>query len=50
MAGFKSIGQVVDAELEGKVRNYIWRKTPSQTTITGRWFDTSVTKLTVISF
>ena len=42
MAGFKSIGQVVDAELEGKVRNYIWRKTPSQTTITGLWFDTSM--------
>ena len=42
MAGFKSIGEVVNAELDGKVRNYIWRKTPSQTTITGLWFDTSM--------
>jgi len=42
MAGFKTIGEVVNAELDGKVRNYIWRKTPSQTTITGLWFDTSM--------
>ena len=42
MSGFKSIGQVVDAELNGSTRNYIWRKTPSQTTITGLWVDTSV--------
>lgn len=42
MSGFKSIGQVVDAELNGSTRNYIWRKTPSQTTITGLWFDTSM--------
>ena len=42
MAGFKTIGEVVDAEISGKVRNYIWRKTPSQTTITGLWFDTSM--------
>jgi len=42
MAGFKSIGEVIDTELEGNVRNYIWRKTPSQTTITGLWFDTSM--------
>lgn len=39
---FKSIGEVCDAELNGKVRNYIWRKTPSQTTITGLWFDLSM--------
>lgn len=40
--GFKTIGEVVDAELNGKVRNYIWRKTPSQTTVAGLWFDTSM--------
>lgn len=42
MAGFKTIGEVVDAEINGNVRNYVWRKTPSQTTITGLWFDTSM--------
>lgn len=42
MSGFKSIGQVVDAELNGKVRNYIWRKTPSQATTSGLWFDLSM--------
>lgn len=39
---FKTIGEVVDAELDGKVRNYIWRKTPSQVTVNGLWFDTSM--------
>lgn len=42
MAGLKTIGEVVDAEMSGKVRNYIWRKTPSQTTTSGLWFDTSM--------
>lgn len=42
MAGFKTIREVVDAEINGNVRNYIWRKTPSQTTIAGLWFDTSM--------
>jgi len=42
MAGFKTIGEVIDAELSGKVRNYVWRKTPSQTTTSGLWFDTSM--------
>lgn len=42
MVGFKTIGEVVDAELNGKVRNYIWRKTPSQATTTGLWFDMSM--------
>jgi len=42
MAGLKTIGEVVDAELSGKVRNYIWRKTPSQTTTIGIWFDLSM--------
>lgn len=39
---FKSIGEVVDAELNGKVRDYIWRKTPSQATTSGIWFDLSM--------
>lgn len=42
MAGFKTIGEVVDAELGGKVRDYIWRKTPSQATTIGLWFDMSM--------
>lgn len=33
---------VVDAELDGKVRQYSWRKTPSQTTTAGLWFDLSM--------
>jgi len=42
MSGFRTIGEVVDAELSGKVRDYIWRKTPSQATTTGVWFDLSM--------
>lgn len=30
---------LVDCELEGRVRRYSWRKTPSQTTTAGIWFD-----------
>lgn len=33
---------VVDSELEGRVRRYGWRKTPSQTTLIGLWFDLSM--------
>ena len=33
---------VVDSELEGRVRRYGWRKTPSQTTLVGLWFDLSM--------
>lgn len=40
--GFNSIGEVINVELEGKSRNYIWRKTPSQTTTIGIWFDLSM--------
>lgn len=36
------IREVVDSELEGRSRDYIWRKTPSQTTVSGIWFDTSM--------
>ena len=39
MAGFSGIKEVVDAELDGKVRDYTWRKTPSQTTTARLWFD-----------
>lgn len=42
MAGLKTIGEVVDCELNGRVRNYIWRKTPSQATTIGLWFDLSM--------
>lgn len=42
MSGLKTIGEVVDAELKGNVRDYIWRKTPSQTTTIGIWFDLSM--------
>lgn len=37
-----TIGEVVNCELEGRVRNYIWRKTPSQATTAGIWFDLSM--------
>ena len=42
MSGFRSIGQVIDAELNGRVRHYTWRKAPSQTTTAGIWFDLSM--------
>lgn len=42
MSGLKTIGEVIDCELNGRVRNYIWRKTPSQTTTIGIWFDLSM--------
>lgn len=34
-----NVKQLVDAELEGRVRRYTWRKTPSQVTTAGIWFD-----------
>lgn len=34
--------QLIDAELEGRMRHYTWRKTPSQTTSAGFWFDLSM--------
>jgi hypothetical protein len=42
MAGLKTIKDVVDSELDGRSRNYIWRKTPSQATTAGIWFDLSM--------
>ena len=41
MAGFKGISDVVNAEREGRSRYYGWRKSPSQVTSTGIWFDIS---------
>lgn len=40
--GFKTIGEIVDAELAGKVRNFTWRKTPSQAFTSGIWIDLSM--------
>jgi len=39
MAGFTGIRELVDSELNGQTRNYQWRKTPSQVTTAGIWFD-----------
>jgi hypothetical protein len=39
MAAIKSIGTLIDNELDGRVRDYVWRKTPSQATTSGIWFD-----------
>ena len=36
------IKQLVDAELQGAVRRYMWRKVPSQATTAGYWFDLSL--------
>ncbi len=38
----QNIKQLVDAELDGKERRYTWRKTPSQVTTAGLWFDLSM--------
>lgn len=38
----RNIEQLVQAELDGKERLYTWRKTPSQTTTAGLWFDLSM--------
>lgn len=38
----RTIGNVIDAELTGKSNYYIWRKTPSQATTSGIWFDLSM--------
>lgn len=37
-----STKQLVDAELEGRIRRYTWRKSPSQATTAGYWFDLSL--------
>jgi len=35
----ENIKGIVDAELEGRMRRYTWRKVPSQATSAGIWFD-----------
>lgn len=40
--GIKTIQELVDAELAGKTRDYIFRKVPSQVTTTSVWFDMSM--------
>lgn len=37
-----SLKTVIDAELNGQVRNYMFRKNPSQTTVTGYYLDLSM--------
>jgi hypothetical protein len=37
-----SVRELVGAELEGRVRNYMWRKNPTQVTTAGHWFDLSM--------
>jgi len=42
MAGFNNLQEYVDAELDGKSRQYSWRKSPVQATTAGLWFDMSM--------
>lgn len=37
-----SVNNIVNAELEGRVRTYMFRKNPSQVTVSGFWFDLSL--------
>lgn len=37
-----NVREVVDCEIEGRSRRYSWRKTPSQATTAGLWFDLSM--------
>ncbi len=40
---FKSIGEVIQAELDGKMLNYQWRKNPNAATGSDLWSDLAVT-------
>jgi hypothetical protein len=42
VAAFKNHKDVVDAELNGQTRNYIWRKAPAVTPTANVWFDMSM--------
>lgn len=42
MTGFNSIKEYVDAELDGKFRQASFRKSPTQVTTAGLWFDMSM--------
>lgn len=39
MAVLNSISELVEAEINGNMREYSWRKTPTQATTVGLWFD-----------
>lgn len=39
---FRTLSEVVDCELEGRARNFTWRKNPSQATTIGIWYDLSM--------
>lgn len=41
-AGFRNVRELVDAEIEGAAKFSTWRKTPTQTTASGIWFDLSM--------
>lgn len=40
--GFKNITELIDAEVNGQTSIFMFRKTPSQATVTGLWFDMSM--------
>lgn len=40
--GFKSLRDLIDAENNGQIRTFSFRKTPSQVTTAGCWFDLSM--------
>lgn len=42
MTGFRNIRDLVDAEEEGRVREYCFRKVPNVGTTAGLWFDLSI--------
>lgn len=42
MAGFSSLREIVQSELDGKSRTFTFRKAPSQVTRTRQWFDLSM--------
>lgn len=42
MASFNSTKEFVDSEIDGKSRIYSWRKSPTQVTTAGLWFDLSM--------
>ena len=42
MAGFSGVRALVDSELDGKSRFSTWRKSPTQATTIGIWFDLSM--------
>lgn len=42
MSILSSVKDVVDSEINGRVRQYGWRKNPSQATTAGLWFDLSM--------